>query len=774
MKIKQLIPVFVIAALLCGALFLMGATEFAPANQSGSITGVSAVIGGGFGNSGCTLSSAGAISCNNNAIIGGTTLITGTTTLNGAVAIGDGGDTVAVNSSDWDINATGDMTGIGAVTTNGLATLALGATISGATTSINNDSNFATNINTGTSNAALTLGGGSGTVAVNSSDWDITTAGVMTGIGAITADGLASLNAGIAVDSTVFTVEDATGQVVINGTADADTNNYDNMLLIDHDLVGLGTKDRVYGIDIEMSRAAGYGTTNGDHDDAGLKIRMVNKATDNTAGTTMRGIDVNVKNDNPSGAITNLSGATFTVQTDTGSPAAGDASTAYAVQGQITANAPITDSLIVADFRNFRQTATEPTIEYGVQIRNGNTTGTGIDRGLSFSSEAATVGDFGYIIDMSDAAASTADIRLSQGETIDNLTDGTVNITPAANGSLAVTTGNLKVGSGTPGVTLNGEDAYVTGTFEADGAARFDGAVTTNSTFAADGGITVDTSNFAVNGSSGAVATASSVTAAAGAAVSGGDVTLTGAANGGNKTDRNEFIGLPRIKYLGLGTGVDGTAQTVAYIDDTPTGEWAVVGATVTPTLTADTDYFKDVTNSVKIAFTDVTDNHGADGTITEDDLSGNESIGFWMYSSVATEATYFDVTLDDTDGTDQVYPVPAVAANTWTWIELDISACDANCDSVNGVQFLATEAGGTALTAANIYLDAMYKWDADAEETLDLALQTDGVLGCVKATDATQLLEYTGFFVNYQTGSDVLVYISNESSDVHACLFAY
>ena len=41
---------------------------------------------------------------------------------NGVVTIGDGGDTVAINSSDWDINATGDMTGIGAVTADGAIT----------------------------------------------------------------------------------------------------------------------------------------------------------------------------------------------------------------------------------------------------------------------------------------------------------------------------------------------------------------------------------------------------------------------------------------------------------------------------------------------------------------------------------------------------------------------------------------------------------------------------------------------------------------------------
>ena len=98
-----------------------------------------------------------------------------------------------------DITTAGVMTGIGAITADGLLTASLGATISGATTAINADSNFATNINTGTSNGALTLGGNSGTVAVNSSDWDITTTGAMTGIGAITSDGAVSTTSTLGV-----------------------------------------------------------------------------------------------------------------------------------------------------------------------------------------------------------------------------------------------------------------------------------------------------------------------------------------------------------------------------------------------------------------------------------------------------------------------------------------------------------------------------------------------------------------------------------------------
>lgn len=51
-------------------------------------------------------------------------------------------------------------------------------------------------------------------------------------------------------------------------------------------------------------------------------------------------------------------------------------------------------------------------------------------------------------------------------------------------------TGDLSVGDGTPDVTLNGEDAYVEGTFEVDGASEFDGAVNVDG--AADFDLTVD------------------------------------------------------------------------------------------------------------------------------------------------------------------------------------------------------------------------------------------------------------------------------------------
>ena len=69
--------------------------------------------------------------------------------------------------------------------------------------------------------------------------------------------------------------------------------------------------------------------------------------------------------------------------------------------------------------------------------------------------------------------------------------DGTANFDGAVDFAGALTTaadvsiltpGDLIIGNGTPSVTQNGEDAYVEGTFEVDGASEFDGAVDFDST----------------------------------------------------------------------------------------------------------------------------------------------------------------------------------------------------------------------------------------------------------------------------------------------------
>jgi hypothetical protein len=61
------------------------------------------------------------------------------------------------------------------------------------------------------------------------------------------------------------------------------------------------------------------------------------------------------------------------------------------------------------------------------------------------------------------------------GVTLDETSDDVVALTTGAGaGKLNVLTGNLAVGNGSPGVSLNGEDAYIEGTLEVDGAVALD------------------------------------------------------------------------------------------------------------------------------------------------------------------------------------------------------------------------------------------------------------------------------------------------------------
>src|SRR3990167_8083174 len=77
-------------------------------------------------------------------------------------------------------------------------------------------------------------------------------------------------------------------------------------------------------------------------------------------------------------------------------------------------------------------------------------------------------------------SAGTGDVALSATES-GNITATTGQGTTLFN----VLTGNLKVGNGTPGVSLDGEDAYIEGTLEVDGATTLDGALDVASTIQA-------------------------------------------------------------------------------------------------------------------------------------------------------------------------------------------------------------------------------------------------------------------------------------------------
>ncbi|HAU66227.1 TPA: hypothetical protein DCW61_02670, partial [Candidatus Uhrbacteria bacterium] len=146
--------------------------------------------------------------------------------------IGDGGDTLALDSSDWDINATGDLSGIGTLVSDGIATFSANLNANGgldvddafvvadggvlttsAAANFDNTADFDGNVlvsdtdvafdgvsttftTTGaftlTPGGAVVLGDGVDTMQVNTSDWDVSITGDLTGIGSLTMDGVFS------------------------------------------------------------------------------------------------------------------------------------------------------------------------------------------------------------------------------------------------------------------------------------------------------------------------------------------------------------------------------------------------------------------------------------------------------------------------------------------------------------------------------------------------------------------------------------------------------
>ena len=124
----------------------------------------------------------------------------GSLSTTGAWTIGDGGSTVAINSSGWDITTAGAVSGISSIALTGDITMATGKGVKSSTTTAESVGVYGYDVDgvayvgalvvTNSNTPATVLGNSNGTTAITSSDWAISTTGAVTGVGAITADGL--------------------------------------------------------------------------------------------------------------------------------------------------------------------------------------------------------------------------------------------------------------------------------------------------------------------------------------------------------------------------------------------------------------------------------------------------------------------------------------------------------------------------------------------------------------------------------------------------------
>jgi len=152
-----------------------------------------------------------------------------------ALTIGDNGDTLVLDSSDWDINATGDMTGIGNITADG--TISFTGTTIGLGTS-----NSATTFNVGTG-----TGGNTFNIATNNTTKDTVNIGSALDDVIINGAGTGSL-----INFANFDVE-ADGDIVTAGDLNVNGDNItaDGVLVVDG--AGLTLQTTGAGTDITIN-----------------------------------------------------------------------------------------------------------------------------------------------------------------------------------------------------------------------------------------------------------------------------------------------------------------------------------------------------------------------------------------------------------------------------------------------------------------------------------------------------------------------------------------
>lgn len=281
--------------------------------------------------------------------------------------------------------------------------------------------------------AYLPLAGGTMSGVLNMGSQNITGVGTVTFSNGETLDN--------ATDGTVT----VGGKLLVNGVRISDIVGYEQFLKVTGNLTGVGSTDnaKTWVVQISATRPAGYDVAYADFDDAGLKLTMTNEATGNIAGYIMRGLDVAVKN-RDGGSITTLSGGHISATQYASSPVT---DTLSGLTIKVEADSPNTAPTYVyglnVEYDMVAPTGT-PTLSAGVRVNQNSDyyvsyplAGFMVDNGA-----ANMVWQYGLYID--DGTIGTSDIRLQNGETISNATDGTIDF-----GSAIANAGSFLVDSQT-------------------------------------------------------------------------------------------------------------------------------------------------------------------------------------------------------------------------------------------------------------------------------------------------------------------------------------
>ena len=546
-----------------------------------------------------------------NVATAGTLGVTGATTLSSTLSAGnttvatldasglaslDGGIDVdgafTVTDSNGNVTTSGTIDATGAITggslTDGTATLSSGA-LSGATTGA-----FSSNVTvggtlgiTGATTLSSTLNAGASTLS------SISVAGTSTQA-VINASGLASLDGGIDVDG-AFTVADTSGNVVTSGTLEAGNTTVGTLTTTGNTIIGgnltvngttttvnsttVSIDDAIFNLggdsapasDDNKDRGVQFQWHNGSeakigffgYDDSASEFVFIPDASNSSevisgsVGSAKFGsLKVSDLTDNrvliagASGEIEDSSGLTY------------DGST-FAVTGAATVSGATTLSSTLSAGASTLASATvtgAATVGTTLGVTGATTLSSTLSAGATDVStlDASGLASLDGGIDVDGAftvANSTGNISTSGTATITGTT--TLNGALDANSTADISdTLTLSKASGT-GLSVT-SNATVGGTMAVTGATTLTGLLN------ADGGIAVDTTNFTVSGSTGAVATASTLDVAGLASLDGG-IDVDGAFTVANTTGNISTSGAMSV----TGTSTQGVinASGLASLD---------------------------------------------------------------------------------------------------------------------------------------------------------------------------------------------------------------
>jgi len=358
------------------------------------------------------------------------------------------------------------------------------------------------------------------------------TTGNVATTGTLTVSGLSSLDGGIDVSSSAFTVASGTGNVSTSGTLN---------------VTGAAT----FGTDVTLNGGAGDTFT---ITDGALTPATTFEVASDTGNTTIAGTATVSGLANLNGGIA-VDTSNFTVD-----GTSGDVSTAgtLTVAGLTDLNGGLTVGDVTLDAAS--------TFDAGAnKLTNLADPTAAQDAATKAYVDAQSATGF----TLQDDAATPNTTVISGGDTL--TVNGTTN-------EVDVVVGTDTLTIGLPNDVTIGNNLTVTTNATVGGALSVTGTATVNGVANLNGGIAVDTSNFTVDGTTGAVSTASTLTVS-GATSLGSTLSVVGLANldGGIAVDTNAFT------VAGDGTGntaIAGTLDVTGATSLTTTGITGVLTVT--------------------------------------------------------------------------------------------------------------------------------------------------------------------------------------------------